>query len=382
MSTHTWHRKTLLAQIGIHTDPTYGSVSPPIYPTVTFQHGPEGLGPFDYSRTDNPTRAALANALTVLEGGAGSSLFSSGMAAIQAVAATLSQGDHVVLTEDVYGGTYRLFEDTFSKFGVATTYVNTRNLSQVRAAMRPTTRLVFIESPSNPLLQISDIKAIAEIAHEFGALLAVDNTFMTFIRQRPLHLGADLVVYSATKYLGGHNDVLAGAVIARDPEVAESIATIANACGGVLSPLDSWLLMRGLKTLALRFDQQEATARRIAQFLDKHPRVVRVYYPDLGSNADTWLHQRQAEGPGAMVSFQLPMDLDPAKFSARLQCVLPAVSLGGVESLLTHPYTETHRELPEALRLALGIRPGLMRLSVGIEHTEDILRDLETALAI
>lgn len=382
MSSHAWHRETLLAQIGIHTDPTYGSVSAPIYPTVTFQHGSEGLGPFDYSRTDNPTRTALAEALTTLEGGAGSSLFSSGMAAIQAVVATLSQGDHVVLTEDVYGGTYRLFEDTFSKFGIATTYVNTRNLSAVRSAMRPNTQLVFVETPSNPLLQISDIRSIAEISHEFGALLAVDNTFMTFIRQRPLELGADLVVYSATKYLAGHNDVLAGAVIARDPEVAEHIAAIANACGGVLSALDSWLVMRGLKTLALRLNQQEATARQVAQFLDKHPRVLRVYYPDLGSDPDVSLHRQQAVGPGAMVSFQLPRDLDPAEFSARLQCVLPAVSLGGVESLITHPYTETHRELPEALRIALGIRPGLMRLSVGIEHAEDILRDLDAALEL
>ncbi len=382
MSSHAWHRETMLAQVGIQTDPTYGSVSAPIYPSVTFRHGPEGLGPFDYSRTDNPTRAALSDALTILEGGAGSSLFSSGMAAIQAVVATLSQGDHVVLTEDVYGGTYRLFEDTFSKFGIATTYVNTRNLSQVRSAMRPTTQLVFVESPSNPLLQITDIRAMAEIAHEFGALLTVDNTFMTFIRQRPLELGADLVVYSATKYLAGHNDVLAGAVIARDSEVAAHIAAIANTLGGVLSPQDSWLMMRGLKTLALRLNQQEATARQVAQFLDKHPRVLRVCFPELGLDRDVSLHRQQATGPGAMVSFQLPKNLDPRDFSARLQCILPAVSLGGVESLITHPYTETHRELPEALRLALGIQPGLMRLSVGIEHAADILRDLDAALEL
>ncbi len=381
MSTHAWHQETLLTQVGIHADPTYGSVSSPIYPTVTYQHGPEGLGTFDYSRTDNPTRTALAEALTVLEGGTGSSVFSSGMAAIQAVAASLKQGDHVVLTEDVYGGTYRLFEDTFTKFGISTTYVNTRNLPALRAAMRPNTQLVFIESPSNPLLQVSDIRAIAGIAHEYGAVMAVDNTFMTFLRQRPIELGADLVIYSATKYLSGHNDVLSGAVIAREPQVAEHIATIANACGGVLSPMDSWLVMRGLKTLALRLNQQESNARQIAQFLDKHPNVAAVYYPELGVKKDIALHQQQATGPGAMVSFQLPAHMDPGVFSSRLQCVLPAVSLGGVESLITHPYSETHRELPEAIRMALGIRPGLMRLSVGIEHVDDLVRDLDAALS-
>ncbi len=377
-----WHRETQLAQVGIHADPSYGSVSAPIYPSVTYQHGPEGLGPFDYSRTGNPTREALAEALASLEGGAGASLFSSGMAAIHAIAATLKQGDHVVLTEDVYGGTYRLFEDTFTKFGISTTYVNTRSLSQVRASMRPNTQLVFIESPSNPLLQVSDIRAISGIAHESGALIAVDNTFMTFLRQRPIELGADLVVYSATKYLAGHNDVLAGAVIARDPKRAEQIATIANACGGALSPIDSWLVMRGLKTLALRLNQQESSARQIAQFLDNHPGVVRAYYPDLGTDEDIALHQRQATGPGAMVSFQLPAHVDPGYFSSRLRCILPAVSLGGVESLITHPYTETHRELPEAIRIALGIHPGLMRLSVGIEHPDDLVNDLETALSL
>ncbi|MGC8486973.1 MAG: trans-sulfuration enzyme family protein [Clostridia bacterium] len=371
-----------IAHVGVGSDPRFGAVTVPVYQAVTYQHPGSGLGPFDYTRTANPTRTAAEQALADLEGGAGATLFASGMAAITAVLHLLRQGDHIVLTQDLYGGTYRVLHDIFEPLGLRAEFVDTTRPEVVREAVRPETRLIFVETPSNPLLRVSPLQALSAIAHEAGALMAVDNTFMTFARQRPLDHGADLVLYSATKYLAGHNDVLAGLVVAQSAELSTRIAEIQNATGGVLAPWDTYLLLRGLKTLALRLNQAEQSARRIAESLLGHPAVARVFYPQVPmvSAEAARLHQSQASGTGAMVSFQL-RELDAVgRLMDSLQLILPAVSLGGVESLITHPYSETHREFPEERRLELGFVPGLMRLSVGIEDVEDLVEDLKEAL--
>ena len=371
-----------IAHAGVGSDPRFGAVTVPVYQAVTYQHPGSGLGPFDYTRTANPTRTAAEQALADLESGAGATLFASGMAAITAVLHLLRQGDHIVLTQDLYGGTYRVLHDIFEPLGLRAEFVDTTRPEVVRQALRPQTRLIFVETPSNPLLRVSPLQALSAIAHEAGALMAVDNTFMTFARQRPLDHGADLVLYSATKYLAGHNDVLAGLVVAQSAELSTRIAEIQNATGGVLAPWDTYLLLRGLKTLALRLNQAEQSARRIAESLLGHPAVARVFYPQapMVSAEAASLHQAQASGTGAMVSFQLREPDAVGRLMDSLQLILPAVSLGGVESLITHPYSETHREFPEERRLELGFVPGLMRLSVGIEDVEDLVEDLKEAL--
>ena len=374
------HPASQVVHIGVGQDPLHGAVSTPIYQTVTYQHPGSQLGRYDYSRTENPTRTGLSDGLAVLEGGAGASLFSSGMAAIVALFHLLNHGDHIILTEDLYGGTYRVLVDLFARFGLKASFVDTRDLPQIEAAMTTRTRLIFVETPSNPLLMVTDLAGAADIAHRHGAWLAVDNTFMTPLRQRPFDFGADFVVYSVTKYLSGHNDVLAGALIARTAENAQKAAAMANATGGVLAPFDAWLVMRGLKTLAVRIDRQEANAQAIAAFLAEHPGVAQVYYPGLADHPGRALHASQSRGPGAMVSFQLKRPDRYADFMDALRLVLPAVSLGGTESLVTHPFNETHREFPEDIRMALGIIPGLMRLSVGLEYVDDLVKDLDRAL--
>lgn len=374
------HPESTVVHIGVGQDPSYGAVSTPIYQTVTYQHPGDELGRYDYSRTENPTRTGLAEGLAGLEGGSGASLFASGMAAITALFHLFQQGDHILLTEDLYGGTYRVLVDVFDRFGLQYGFVDTRNLEALEYAITPHTRLVFVESPSNPLLKVSDLRAIADLCRRHDIRLAVDNTFMTPLRQRPLDLGADFAVYSATKYLAGHNDVLAGALIAKDSTWAQKIAEIANATGGVLSPFDAWLTIRGLKTLAIRLDRAESSAQLIAEFLAQDPRISEIYYPGLQSHPGHHLQASQATGSGAMVSFRLPHRDDGPRFMDALGLILPAVSLGGTESLITHPFNETHREFPEAMRHALGIGPGLMRLSVGLEHPDDLIRDLDQAL--
>ncbi len=380
VSGHHLHPESVVVHIGVGQDSVYGAVSTPIYQTVTYQHPGAGLGRYDYSRTDNPTRTGLADGLARLEGGAGASLFSSGMAAIVALFHLLRQGEHVVLTEDLYGGTYRVLVDLFQRFGIAASFVNTQDIAAVEHAIRDTTRLLFIETPSNPHLMITDLRAMASLARDHHLWLAVDNTFMTPLRQRPLDLDADFVVYSATKYLSGHNDVLAGALISRDPDLAKKVAELANSTGGVLAPFDAWLVIRGLKTLAVRLDRQEANAAYVAKFLQSHPAVRNVYYPGLADHPGSALHRAQCLGPGAMVSFQLKARERSADLMDALKLILPAVSLGGTESLITHPDSETHRELPEGMRHRLGIGPGLMRLSVGVENREDLVHDLGQAL--
>ncbi len=374
------HPDSHVVHIGVGQDPLHGAVSTPIYQTVTYQHPGNALGPYDYSRTENPTRTALAEGLALLEGGAGASLFASGMAAIVALFHLLNHGDHVVLTEDLYGGTYRVLTDVFGRLGVTASFVDTCRSKDVLDALTPTTRLIFLETPSNPHLYVTDVQEMAGIAHTHNSWLAVDNTFMTPLRQRPFDLGADFVVYSATKYLSGHNDVLAGALIAADPDLAKRIQELANSTGGVLAPFDAWLVMRGIKTLAVRLDRQEASARHIANFLLDHPGVGPVYFPGLDSHPGHSLQKHQARGPGAMVTFQLKAGRRHAEFMDALKLILPAVSLGGAESLITHPLTETHRELPPDRLQSLKIGPGLMRLSVGLEHPDDLIQDLDAAL--
>ncbi|NMP24077.1 PLP-dependent transferase [Sulfobacillus sp. DSM 109850] len=374
------HPESTVVHIGVGQDSQYGAVSTPIFQTVTYQHPGEELGRYDYSRTENPTRTPLAEGLATLEGGAGASLFSSGMAAITALFHLLKSGDHVILTNDLYGGTYRVLVDVFDHFGLTYTFVDTRDVRAVENAIRPESRLLFVETPSNPLLMISDLAALRRLTDEHDMWFAVDNTFMTALRQRPMDFGADFVVYSVTKYLSGHNDVLAGALVSRDAELAQRVAELANATGGVLAPFDAWLVMRGIKTLAVRLDRQEQNARRLASFLVEHPAVAQVYYPALDGHPGAQRHRQQSSGPGAMISFQLK---NPARYTHLmndLNLVLPAVSLGGTESLITHPYSETHREFPEPMRRALGIVPGLMRFSAGLENIDDLVADFDQAL--
>ncbi len=375
-----WHPESLTAHSGVGHDPVYGAISTPVYQTVTYQHPGSELGAYDYSRTENPTRHAAQEAINRLEKGAGTLLYTSGMAAITVLVQTLEQGDHVLVTEDAYGGTYRIMVDVFSKFGISSNMVNTRDLNQVAEHLGPKTRLVIVETPSNPLLRISPLRELADLVHAHNAELAVDNTFMTAIRQRPLELGADYAVYSATKYLAGHNDVMACAIVCKTEDQYQRLNDFTNATGSALGPWDAWLLLRGLKTLAIRMDRQESNARTIARFLSEHDSVRTVYYPELAEDSARTLHMGQALGYGAMLSFLLK---EPDRYIAlmdRLKIILPAVSLGGVESLITHPYNETHREIPEPMRRHLGIIPGLMRLSVGIEHIDDLLNDLSDAL--
>jgi cystathionine gamma-synthase len=353
---------TAIVHAGVRKDPTTGAVAVPIYQSATFQHPALGRSTgYDYSRTKNPTRTALEDALATLEGGARGLAFSSGMAAIHAVLQRYGRGDHLVITEDLYGGTFRLLDQVLH---VSCTFVDTTSPEAVRAALRPNTRALFVESPTNPLMKLADIQALATIAHDAGALLIVDNTFLTPWLQRPLELGADIVVHSATKYLAGHNDVVAGAVVAKDPQLGEQLAFAQNAIGAILGPQDAYLVIRGLKTLKLRMEQHQHNARQVATWLEQHPRVQRVFYP----------------GVGGMLSFHVDdVSLVPQVLASVRLCLF-AESLGGVETLITYPATQTHADIPAAKREALGITDRLLRLSVGIEDVHDITTDLARAL--
>ncbi len=373
--------ETKLAQAGSRWDDRTGAVSMPIYQSSTFRHPALGHSTgFDYSRTANPTRQVLEDTLAAADGGVRGFAFGSGLAAIDAVIRLFQPGDRIIATEDLYGGTFRLFEKLFKPYGIETVYVDTANTAAVAAAFDSSTKAVFLEVPSNPLLNVADISAIAALARARGALTIVDNTFMTACRQRPLELGADLVVYSATKYLGGHDDVVAGAVVAGTVELATRIAFIQNAAGAILGPQDSWLLLRGLKTLPLRLARQEQNAGQLAAWLSRQPSVIRVFYPGLPSHAGHELLKRQASGFGSMISFEV---LDPIRIPAILAGVktfLFAESLGGVESLITFPVAQTHADIAPEIRARLGISDRLLRLSVGIEAIEDLIADLQGVL--
>jgi cystathionine gamma-lyase len=367
---------------GQDADPATGATVVPIYATSTYtQAAPGQHKGYEYSRSGNPTRAALETCLAALEGGERGLAFASGLAATTAVLSLLKPGDEVAAAADLYGGTYRLLERVFKPWGLVARYTDDAAPAGFAKIITPATRLVWIETPTNPLLQLLDIAAIAELAHQAGALLAVDNTFASPYLQQPLRLGADLVVHSTTKYLGGHSDVVGGAVIGRR-DLLQPIAFYQNAAGGVPGPFDAWLTLRGLKTLAIRMERHCANARRLAPWLARHPRVERVYYPGLSTHPGHELAGRQMRDFGGMISIRVKGVKEGAlRFMTRTKLFSLAESLGGVESLVCHPATMTHASIPADIRIARGVDDGLVRLSVGIEDADDLQADLEQALA-
>jgi cystathionine beta-lyase/cystathionine gamma-synthase len=377
--------RTRAIHVGQHADPATGAVVPPLYLASTFvQHQAGAWREFDYSRSGNPTRRALETTLASLEGGVAALAYSSGMAAIHGAMMLLAPGSHVVAGQDLYGGTYRLLHQVLAQQGISTTLVDTTQPDQVAAAITPQTRLIWIESPGNPLLSISDIAACAELAHQHGALLAVDSTFATPVLTRPLELGADIVMHSATKYLGGHSDLLGGALIVAARELYDRLYFLQNATGAVLGPVESFLCARGLKTLELRVREQSRTAQALAEYLAADRRVRRVYYPGLPAHPGHALAARQMQGGfGAMLSFEVAGDLDAARRVVRATRLFQlAVSLGAVESLIEQPATMSHASYAAEHRRRAGIADGLIRLSVGLEAFEDLRDDLDRALSL
>ena len=368
---------------GQEPDPTTGSIMTPIYQTSTYaQEGMGGHKGYEYARTGNPTRSALEDCIAALENGKHGLAFASGLAAEHAVLSLLNAGDHMIACDDLYGGTYRIFERIMARYQVQSSYVTANKVADYEQAIRPNTRLIWLETPTNPLLSLVDIRAVAEIAHRHKLLLVVDNTFSSPYFQRPLDLGADIVLHSTTKYINGHSDVIGGAVVINDQELYEAIRFFQNAAGGVPGPQDAWLTLRGIKTLAVRMRQHEENAHLVARFLSEHPRVEKVYYPGLASHPDHELAKRQMSGFGGMVSFQFKGTLaDVDKVVRRFRIFTFAESLGGVESLVCHPASMTHGSIPREIREARGLNDTLLRLSVGIEDGEDLLTDLEHALA-
>jgi cystathionine gamma-synthase len=374
--------ETRFVQAGNRRDTVTGAVSFPIHRSTTFSHPSLGQSTgFDYTRTQNPTRKVLEDTFAEFEGGCRAFAFSSGMAAVHAVCCLFRPGDRVVASDDLYGGTYRLLEQILKPLGIETTYVDTSDLDAL-ARVLPGARAVFVETPTNPTMKITDITACAELAHRHGALVVVDNTFMTPYFQRPLELGADIVLHSATKYLGGHNDVLAGLAVVRSEELAERVGFYQNSIGAVPGPDDCWLLLRGLKTLALRMERHETNTRRIAEWLTSHPAVIRVNYPGLPDHPGRAVHERQASGYGGMLSFEVRDERMVEPILAAVRVITFAESLGGVESLITYPARQTHFDIPKEVREAAGVTDRLLRLSVGVEHVEDLIEDLGQALEV
>lgn len=368
---------------GQQPDPTTGAIMPPIFQTATYAQN--GLGDhkgYEYSRSHNPTRTALQECIAALEDGKFGLAFASGMAAETTILSLLSAGDHLVACDDLYGGSYRIFERVMRRYNVETTYVPAGNIAAYEQAIRPNTKLIWLETPTNPLLRLIDIQAVAEIAHRHNILVVVDNTFASPYFQQPLKLGADIVVHSTTKYINGHSDVIGGALVLNNEEAYESMKFYENAAGNVPSPFDAWLVLRGIKTLAVRMRQHDENARAVAKFLAEHPRVEKVYYPGLPSHPDYELAKRQMSGFGGMVSFQFKgVYADVDKLVRRFKVFSLAESLGGVESLVCHPVSMTHGSIPKEIREARGLTDTLLRLSVGIEDAEDLLADLQQALA-
>src|SRR5216683_1606252 len=367
---------------GQEPDPSTGAIMTPIFQTATYAQA--GLGEnkgFEYSRTSNPTRSVLEACMAALEDGKYGLAFASGMAAESAILSLLSAGDHIVSCDDLYGGSYRIFERVMRRYTVETSYVPADDLDAYEKAIQPNTKMVWLETPTNPLLRLVDIRAIAEIAHRHKLLVVVDNTFASPYFQQPLKLGADIVVHSTTKYINGHSDVIGGALVLNDEDLYESIKFYQNAAGGVPSPFDSWLTLRGIKTLAIRMRQHEENARTVAKFLAEHSRVEKVYFPGLPSHPDHELAKRQMSGFGGMVSFQFKGTYaDIVQLVRRFTVFALAESLGGVESLVSHPASMTHGSIPKDIRESRGLTDTLLRLSVGIEDKEDLMRDLEQAL--
>ncbi len=362
-------------------DPVTGALSAPIYQASTFQQDDlENPPRFDYARSGNPTRQALEDTIAVLEGGCRGFAFSSGMAAISSVLAIFSAGDHLIVCEDSYGGTYRATSTIFPRFGFDVTYVDTTDLDAVRRAVRPTTKAIYFETPSNPLLKVTDIHGIVAIAHEHGAVAILDDTFLSPYLVRPLGMGVDIVVHSATKFIAGHTDVVAGLACVADEGLADRVYAIQNGFGAVLGPHDAWLVLRGLKTLKVRLDYQQRNATALARWLEARPEVRAVYYPGLATHVGHDLHASQSDGPGAVLSFRVTDGIAARAFLARLKMANVAVSLGGVETIVSYPVTMSHAAMPEPERARRGITDDLLRVSVGNEDLDDLEEDFAQAL--
>ena len=363
-------------------DPRTGAVAVPIYQTSTYVQ--EELGRhkgFEYARTHNPTRAALEENVAALENGHAGHAFASGMAAISTLTSLLEAGDHVVASQNVYGGTYRFFHQILERYELSFTWIDSSDLGNVERAMTDATKMVYIETPTNPMMEVSDIAGAAELAHAAGARLAVDNTFMSPFFQRPIELGADVVVHSTTKFLNGHSDSVGGVLISTTREDAEWFAFVQNAVGAIISPMDAFLTLRGIKTLAVRMERHEANGRAVAELLAGHPKVEAIHYPGLPDHPGHELQKRQATGFGALISFEMGDYQRAKRFLDRLEVLSFAESLGGVETLISHPASMTHASIPPERRAELGISDGLVRVSVGIEDEADLLADLERGLA-
>jgi len=374
-------RKTRLIHGGIPTDPQTGAVSVPIYQVSTYKQ--DGVGEhkgYEYSRTGNPTRHALEELIKDLEGGNAGFAFGSGMAAITAVVMLLNSGDHIILTDDVYGGTFRVITKVLHRFGIEFSFVDTSHIDTIKNEIRSNTKALFLETPTNPLLKIADIKEIASLAKEKHLLTIVDNTFATPYWQNPLELGADIVLHSATKYLGGHSDVVAGLVVVNSDQLAEDLHFVQNSTGGILGPQDSWLLIRGMKTLGVRMEEHERNTKEIVMFLENHPAIKKVFYPGLESHPQHGMAKRQMRGFGGMVSFDVGSEKKADDLLKRVKYFTLAESLGAVESLISVPAKMTHASIPAERRLELGITDGLIRISVGLEDIEDLIEDLRQAL--
>lgn len=377
-----YSQETRLVQLGVGADERTGAISPPIHLSATYRH--PGVGEstgYDYTRSINPTREILEKGLAELEGGARGLAFSSGMAALTTFFLHFAKDDHLVVSEDLYGGTYRVLDQIFANFGLTVTYVDTTNTAAVAEAITDRTKALLVETPGNPLLGIADLAALGKLCSERKLLFAVDNTFLSPILQRPFEFGADVVIYSATKYLGGHNDLCAGVLVARDEDLGERLYFLQNSTGAILPPLDCWLLLRSLKTLTLRIERHCQNAMIVARWLAQHPKITDIYYPGLEKHPGHELSCRQASGFGGMISFRVESEELARRVLKRLRLISFAESLGGVESLMTLPAVQTHGDIPEAERQRLGICERLLRLSVGTESVKDIIADLEQALA-
>src|SRR5436190_9371865 len=373
---------TRAIHVGQEPDAETGAVSPPIHPTSTYVQQELGKHKgYEYSRGENPTRTRLEQNLAALEGGVAAPVFASGMAAINAISSMYKSGDHIVCGHNLYGGVPRLFNQVLADFGLEFTYVDTSEVRNVERAIRKNTRIVYVETPTNPLMAVSDIAAIARVCHRRDVELVVDNTFMSPYFQRPLALGADMVVHSTTKFLNGHSDGLGGVIICNTAEQAEKLAFVQKSTGAILSPFECWLVLRGVKTLAVRMEQHDKNGRAVAAFLNQHRKVEKVYYPGLPGHAQHELAKRQMSGFGSMINLETGSLKNAKRMLAKVQVCSLGESLGGVETLISHPATMTHAALGEKGRKAIGITDGMVRISVGIEDVEDIVDDLDRALA-
>ncbi len=372
---------TRAIHIGQEPDSATGAVAAPIYPTSTYSQEEIGKNKgYEYARVSNPTRDRLERNLAALEGGTASRVFASGMAAINAITTMLKSGDHVVAGRNLYGGTPRLFNQVLANFGLTFTYVDTSDLGAVERALQKNTRLMFVETPTNPLMEICDLRAVCELSHWHGVEVVVDNTFMSPYFQRPIEFGADMVVHSTTKFLNGHSDGLGGVVVCTKPEQAEKLAFVQKAAGAILSPFECWLILRGVKTLAVRMLQHDSNGRKVAEYLSKQKKVQKVFYPGLADHPQHELAKRQMSGFGSMIAFETGSLANANKMLRAVRVCCLAESLGGVETLISHPATMTHAGVGEEGRRKIGITDGMVRISVGIEDADDILGDLEQAL--